>query len=79
MRKRNQQQSDTRTRPPWTPVSSPPPIGHAVLTWGPHRDFDVLRFRGVEDAQVWETASDECLIEDTDYNPTHWMPLPKRP
>lgn len=63
--------------PPWTDVRDrKPPFGEAVLAWGPLRGFDVLRLRH---SGAWETAADGIEIEDEDYVPTGWMPLPERP
>lgn len=66
-----------QSMPPWTEVRHKmPPNGAPVLAFGQDRGFEVLCLRS---DKVWETASDGVVIEDPDYNPTHWMPLPAKP
>jgi hypothetical protein len=70
----------------WQPIETAPKgsgkpyeEGPAILGWDGHRMTTVGWFPTRENSGYWSLVCAGSYAEDSEWEPTHWMPLPEEP
>jgi hypothetical protein len=59
----------------WEPIDSAPKDGSSILGYADSSFAVVEWYRG----GWWSLSEPGAYAEDSEWNPTHWMPLPEPP